>query len=144
VWDAGCRVEQLFYHVIAYRSPLASLAWVCAHQEVDLGLEVFSAARCRSLEAAVWLLDRGADIHTRKFGETCLMVAAEGRQLEMMQLFVDRGADPRATNARGETALDYAIYCTDLHDPDVPRDAGIPDLPAVRLRQSWGVTSAKR
>jgi ankyrin repeat protein len=72
------------------------------------------AARAASTRALTSLLDGGAVVdEAGPDGETALMIAvgaidAAPRHLDNVKLLLDRGADPRARNVRGESALDIA------------------------------------
>jgi ankyrin repeat protein/uncharacterized protein DUF4375 len=57
-----------------------------------------TAAGAGALAAARWLIDRGADINKNPtgFGTTPLLNAVQSSQLDMVELLLDRGADPDA------------------------------------------------
>jgi hypothetical protein len=74
---------------------------------------LFCAAGAGHVEVAQLLLDRGAEIDTREFGEglrgtTALMIAAYHGHTNMVRLLLERGANIHATNLNGKTALNYA------------------------------------
>ena len=55
------------------------------------------------------LLIEGASVHERLDGKTLLMAAAGGNvNPAVAGLLLERGADPRAKDSAGATALDYA------------------------------------
>jgi len=65
----------------------------------------FAASNGR-LEVACYLLDRGADIHTKdERGGTALWLACHSGHVGMVELLVSRGADPTKTNSVGDTLL---------------------------------------
>ncbi len=96
---------------------------------------------------ARWI-DLGADINSAapQYGRTPLMnaVASEAEGADTVKLLLDRGADPNARMAEGETSLDWATYKGDRAKVDVlerygamhgagPRRDAIPPPPAGGL-----------
>lgn len=70
---------------------------------------LFELARKGAAGLIVPLLDAGVpvDLRTSK-GETLLMLAAAGNHPETVQLLLEKGANPQATDADGVTALGHA------------------------------------
>ena len=63
--------------------------------------------RAGSAEA---LIDAGAKVnHTQSNGETPLIMAAGYGYADIVQILLDKGADPAMKNAAGNTALDFAV-----------------------------------
>ena len=63
------------------------------------------------MDTALWTLDNGVDVNaasTSAEHSTALMVAAAKGKLEMVELLLERGADPLVTNSDGKTALELA------------------------------------
>jgi hypothetical protein len=66
------------------------------------GTPLIWAAVCNRMETAGWLIDHGANINrqatfgglTHGQGVTALHMASQGGQLSMVQLLIERGADP--------------------------------------------------
>jgi ankyrin repeat protein len=103
--------------------------------------------RMSPLELAKRLIEKGADVNARmtvptmgdgyrtrlnRLGATPLLLAAKGAYPEMMQLLLERGADPRAKNAEDTTALMLAAGVAIFNEGD---DAGTEaeTLQAVKL-----------
>jgi hypothetical protein len=64
------------------------------------------------------LIDSGANINNRdRHGRTALMMAAGYGYADIVELMLDRGADPRVGDEDGVTALDRAVVGT----PDIDR-----------------------
>lgn len=82
-------------------------AWAAAPDPVAFGVAVENGNR-RAVEQ--WL-DEGmpADYVADRIG-TGLMIAAWNGDIEMMNLFLQRGANPRRTNRNGEQALQLAAW----------------------------------
>ena len=68
------------------------------------------AARVGFTEAVRWLLIKQARVDmTNRSGETALIAAVQQRQLPIVRLLLDAGADPdKADSAAGYSARDYA------------------------------------
>jgi hypothetical protein len=63
------------------------------------------------------LIDAGAKVnHTQSDGGTPLMMAAGYGYVDIVQMLLQKGADPGIRNASGETALDFAV--TGVSDVD--------------------------
>jgi hypothetical protein len=63
-------------------------------------------------EIALWTLDNGVDVNAiraNKENSTVLILAASEGDHEMVELLLERGADPSITNKDGKTALDLAV-----------------------------------
>jgi ankyrin repeat protein len=72
---------------------------------------LMAAVRIENVELARWALDHGVDVNAarpKKNHATALMMAAGSGNADMVELLLSRGADPRATNHEGETALELA------------------------------------
>ena len=68
------------------------------------------AARVGFEDGAKWLLAKGARVDaTNRRGETALIVAVHQRQVPVIRMLLEAGADPdKADSAAGLTARDYA------------------------------------
>jgi ankyrin repeat protein len=78
----------------------------------DIALLAYTAFANERVEIAEFLLDAGADVHSRSLGQTTLHIAAAKGHVELAQLLLDRGADVNATvKMRGadQTALSIAV-----------------------------------
>jgi hypothetical protein len=63
---------------------------------------LFDAATAHTADTLALLLDRGARIDRRdRLGNTALMAALRGMQLDQVMLLLDRGASPRFVNING-------------------------------------------
>ena len=102
-------------HVIPRRSTMTAVfslvlaLLVCQDvlaQEPQYEHLMFRAIRLGDVAVMADLLRRGTppDVETED-GTTPLMLAALHGSAEMIELLLDHGADPRATNERGVTAL---------------------------------------
>lgn len=70
---------------------------------------IFELARKGAAGLLVPLLDAGVPVDIRtSSGETLLMLAAGGNHGQTVQLLLEKGAAPDATDADGRTALDHA------------------------------------
>ena len=68
------------------------------------------AVHKHQLATAAALIDGGANVNlAAPDGETPLMMAAGYGYSDFVKLLLARGADPRKRDAKGDTALDYAI-----------------------------------
>jgi uncharacterized protein len=67
----------------------------------DLPLLAYTAFGKERVEIAAFLLDAGADIHTRGFGQTVLHFAAARGHLDLAKLLLERGADVNAASKGG-------------------------------------------
>ncbi len=67
----------------------------------DLPLLAYTALGKERVEIAAFLLDAGADIHTRGFGQTVLHFAAGKGHLDLARLLLERGADINASSKSG-------------------------------------------
>lgn len=88
---AGCDVNALHPHSPGF-TPLAELASWASLETLDL------------------MLKRGAAVNKKGLGKRAapLHVAAASGRLDVVKMFLKRGAEWEAKNADGETALDYA------------------------------------
>ena len=67
------------------------------------------------LEAALWLIKRGADPNlTNYIGETSLHQAADNEQYTIAKLLLESGADPNIKQKDGETPMHNAIFRNDI------------------------------
>jgi ankyrin repeat protein len=84
----------------------ASLSAYTAAQSPS-GLIAYAGAGM--IDAVTTLLDGGANVNEKdsRSGDTPLMRAARNGRSEMVLFLLKRGADAKATNSRGETALTY-------------------------------------
>jgi uncharacterized protein len=75
---------------------------------------LISAARVGFEDAAEWLLGKGAKVDgTNRMGETPLIVAVQQRQIPMIKLLLNAGANPdKSDTAAGFSARDYATRDT--------------------------------
>jgi ankyrin repeat protein len=71
---------------------------------------LIAAARVGFEEAADWLISMGAKVDgTNKMGETALIVAVQQRQIPLVKLLLNAGANPdKADTAAGYSAREYA------------------------------------
>jgi ankyrin repeat protein len=71
---------------------------------------LMAAARVGYQDAADWLVQLGAKVDaTNRMGETALIIAVQHRQLPIVRLLINAGADPDKTDsAQGYSARDYA------------------------------------
>jgi ankyrin repeat protein len=76
----------------------------------DLPLTLYPSFVGGDLAAAALLVEKGVDVHAEKLGVTALHVAARMGQVELAELWLKAGADPRAkTRDEGaSTPLDFA------------------------------------
>ena len=70
--------------------------------------ELWLAVENGDEEWARQILDHGGNPHTRYQGWTPFMKAAENNDVKIMELLLERGAEPDATNRKGRTALSFA------------------------------------
>lgn len=63
-----------------------------AHDEVRCITPLFYAASSKAREAAIWLLNQGADVNAVYSHATPLICAAMGGDLELVKMFIERGA----------------------------------------------------
>ena len=84
---------------------LSALLTAYAAAQPPSGLIAYAGAGM--IDAATTLLDGGTNVNERdaSSGDTPLMRAARNGRSEMVLFLLKRGADAKATNSRGETAL---------------------------------------
>ena len=71
--------------------------WECgAHLMPPIWFPAIGGGTADHLEIAKLLLDAGADVNAHKRGQTALHWAARGGQMDMAELLLSRGANPRA------------------------------------------------
>lgn len=82
---------------------------------------LIAAAKMGDQEAAEWLIGLGAKVDmANKMGETPLIIAVQHRELDLVKLLLDHGADPdKADTAQGFSARDYAKR--DSRSPEILR-----------------------
>lgn len=82
---------------------------------------LIEAAKMGSEEQAEWLIGMGAKVDdANHMGETALIIAVQQRELPLVKLLLDHGADPdKADSAQGFSARDYAKR--DSRSPDILR-----------------------
>lgn len=83
-------------------------ASVCTERGTSL---LFVALQRDDHEAVHWALDNGVDVNAKRTDAehaTALILAASEGNLEMVELLLERGAEPNIANKDGMTALDLA------------------------------------
>jgi ankyrin repeat protein len=97
-------IQRLLRHFSVATCLSASLVAYTAAQPRS-GLMAYAGAGM--IDAVTALLDGGANVNEKdaSSGDTPLMRAARNGQSEMVLFLLKRGADAKATNSRGETAL---------------------------------------
>ncbi len=79
--------------------------------ELDFLQQTFDLAREGDTATLAQRLDAGVPVNlTNGSGDTLLILAAYHKQLETVELLVERGADTARTNDRGQTALGAATF----------------------------------
>ena len=75
---------------------------------------LIAAARIGFEDAAEWLIGMGAKVDgTNRMGETALIVAVQQRQIPLIKLLLEKGANPDKTDtAAGYSAREYAARDT--------------------------------
>ena len=75
---------------------------------------LIAAARIGFEDAAEWLIGMGAKVDaTNRMGETALIVAVQQRQIPLVKLLLEKGANPDKTDtAAGYSAREYAARDT--------------------------------
>ena len=79
--------------------------------------ELLNKAKEGDLDAVRHLLEAGENVHEADvYGRTALMIAARHDCDYLVSLLLERGADPKAVNREGKTALDLAKgwFCENL------------------------------
>ena len=95
------------------------------------------AVRAGNLESARRLIAAGADVNDADaWGVSATTLAAHGGHTDLVELLLDRGADPNAAEA-GFAALHEAVMWNDLRAARALLDAGAD--PSVRL-ETWTPT----
>lgn len=100
-------VGKLFCSIVLFLSLIAVPAWAAAPDPVEFGLVVERG----DISTVKRWLDEGLDpeYQAAQIG-TGLMVAAWNGNVEMMALFVARGANPRRANRNGEQPVQLAAW----------------------------------
>lgn len=96
---------------------------------VDDSADIWAAVYVGNEGAVEALLDRGIDVdapNASEGGNTPLHVAALTGDVAMVDLLIDRGADPEAV-AEGGRPVDYAVYFGNAETADVLVAAGAED-----------------
>jgi len=78
---------------------------------VDGSTLLMAAVRAEEVQLVQWALDHGIDVNAirpEKNNATALILAARKGNAEIVHLLLAAGADPRAVNSDGKTALDIA------------------------------------
>lgn len=78
---------------------------------VDGSTLLMAAVRAEEVQLVQWALDHGIDVNAirpEKNNATALILAARKGNAEIVRLLLATGADPRAVNSEGKTALDIA------------------------------------
>ncbi|HVU91971.1 MAG TPA: ankyrin repeat domain-containing protein [Jatrophihabitans sp.] len=101
---------------------------------------VLDLARNGDVEQLRDLLDAGVPAHlTDASGNSLLMLAAYHRQAAVVQLLLERNADPERVNDSGQTALGAAVFRRDEPSVRALLAAGAsPDTGARSARQVAG------
>jgi len=90
----SCNLDNLEKKLLAED---AGRIWECgAHLMPPIWFPAIGGGTADHLEIARLLLDAGADVNAHKRGQTALHWAARGGQMEMAELLLSRGANPRA------------------------------------------------
>ena len=84
---------------------------VSKEEAKKLGLELIAKAEVGDLDAVIELVEKGADVNQKGFGDhTALMKASENGHLEIVEKLIEANADVNETDSRGYTALIWASY----------------------------------
>lgn len=98
-----------------------------------LDFELFFAAKNNDLEGAQQLVELGASIDfVRSKGYTSLLVAAENNNFELVEYFLNQGADPSQTTTEGKTVFDLVSNSEVL---DLLKNAKLADMDAREASQ---------
>ncbi len=94
----------------ALRNRDARIARLILSRYQDKGVsQLLDASRKGDRSSLTLLLDAGANVNgTGEMGETPLMVAAGGGQIDTVKFLLEKGADPRVTDKKGVNALGWA------------------------------------
>lgn len=92
----------------------------------------------KNLDAARWLIERGADVNYSNHGESVLAAAINsGRSYELCQLLIDNGADVFAVDSRKTSMLMFAVdSMPDLRLAKLLLDKGVD----INLANMYGET----
>lgn len=119
LWSAGCRSKDMVSRAVRLMLPLASVRWAFERdEERDASKMLYAAAQVARLDAARFALERGADPSHRHHTRSTLMIAADRRATDIVELLVAHGADLAAIDSQGRTAMHYALFRGDIDDPD--------------------------
>ncbi len=76
--------------------------------------ELLEAAEKGSLEQVTTLVEKGADVNTKRSYRTAVMAAAQSGNLDLVKFLVEKGADPQVKSRLGNTAVMSAVRSGNL------------------------------
>lgn len=137
-------ILRIFALVSALLAALVAMtAWHLYHPGPSR--QLWNASARGDVAGARQALSEGADPnwHLRDFvfGDTALMNAARSRNLDLVRLLLDAGADPNLQNNRGDTALISAVYWGDDYTNVV--ELLIEEGADVKSRNNYGVSALR-
>lgn len=117
LWSVGCRTDNMVERA-AFFLPVESMPWVLDRKR-DANTALHAAVRQNRVDVARLALERGADPGYRpRHKLPPLLIAANRRHLEMVELLIAHGANVQAVDDQGWTVMHYAILVGDPVDPD--------------------------